>query len=145
MKVNVVTAKRFNSVFKQLIGYRKHNDLRECTLKIDLFYESGVGLREDECWVYPIEVCVFLLHRRLVYDNKLFKLDKRFYEINHVWLLKELEPYLFEVKVNDRQYESLIMYISKHGEKVWEYMKESENAQCLKRFYKVLEGLKNKT
>lgn len=145
MIVKVVTAKRFNSIFKQIVGFRKHNDLRRLAIYQSIFFEPGVGLRETNTWLYPIEVCIFVLCRRLQYDNRVFKLGESFYKLHIEWLIRELEPHLFDTRVNDRQYNTLLKYISQHSEDIWTYMEQSKNGQYLVQFYKTLEELQKET
>lgn len=145
MRVRLVTAKRFNSIFKQIVGYRKHNDLRTSTFKTDMFYEDGVGLRESETWFYMIPTCAFLLVRRLNYDNRIFKLGGEFYRLHVKWLMKELEPYIIEKEVIDSEVDEHLRYINKHGVDVWKYVEQTSEGNYLMRFYQVQEELQSQT
>ena len=116
--VDCVTAKRFNSVFKQFVMYRKTTDLFKHCIRRDLFFENGIGLRENDAMFYTITACIFMLSMRLKKDYPMC--TREFITLNCTWMVEALKPYITNVKMDQNKLEMYNKSIQ--GQDVFEWL-----------------------
>jgi len=115
--VNCVSAKRFNSIFKQFVYYRKTGDLIKYAINKYIFYEDGIGLRYEEAMFYPLEACMLMLSMRLRKDYPLC--SQNFIKINCKFMIMALSPYVTTINISGDKMEKYLRAIQKLDIILW--------------------------